>query len=188
MSGWNEEIKKSLGGCGKNVRIGHNVIITQPQNVFLGDDVRIDPFTLITSKQKTGNFVHVCSHVVLGGSGYQVSLGDWAFVGYGSQLFTQSEDYSGHYGPVNEEWSGNKTDGGDIVFNEYSGVASGCIIFPRVVLPRGTCIGVRTTVRANRARRRLQEFKVYQGDNLDMICQRNEEKVIEVANERREQE
>ena len=50
MLGWNEEIKKHLGGCGENVKIAHNVMFTQPQNVFLGDNVRIDPFSLITCK------------------------------------------------------------------------------------------------------------------------------------------
>ena len=49
MAGWNEDIKKELGYCGNNVVIGNYTILTNPKNVFLGDNVRIDPFCLITT-------------------------------------------------------------------------------------------------------------------------------------------
>ena len=51
MSGWDEEIKKELGYCGKNVYIGKHVIFTNPKKVILHDNVRIDPFCLITFLQ-----------------------------------------------------------------------------------------------------------------------------------------
>jgi acetyltransferase-like isoleucine patch superfamily enzyme len=173
MMGWNEEIKKQLGGCGERVRIGHNVIITQPQNVYLGDDVRIDPFTLITSKLETGNYVHICSHVVCGGSGCTVRLGHWTFLGYGSKLFTESEDYSGNYGPVNEEWSGNRTDSEDIEIGNYGGIASECVLFPGVKLKEGTCVSIGNTVRKKHAKR-MKPFCVYHGSPPRVLCVRNE--------------
>ena len=36
-------------------------MFTQPQNVFLGDNVRIDPFSLITCKLRTVNNVQITS-------------------------------------------------------------------------------------------------------------------------------
>jgi len=144
--GWNEDIKKSLGSCGKNVFIGHNVMITQPENVHLGDNVRIDPFTLITSKLKTGNNVQICSHAVLGGGSQTIILGNWSFIGYGSKLFTGSEDYSGEFGPVNDYWGNNKVFHGDIKFEDFAGIASDVIVFPNVVLPEGVCIGAKSLV------------------------------------------
>ena len=63
---------------------------------MLHDNVRIDPFTLITTSLEVGNYVQICSHVVLGGgSQHKITLGDWTFIGYGSKLFCASEDYSG---------------------------------------------------------------------------------------------
>jgi acetyltransferase-like isoleucine patch superfamily enzyme len=178
--GWNEEIKKELGFCGKNVFIGHNVIITQPHNVYLGDNVRIDPFTLITAKLVTGDNVQITSHVVIGGSYNTVHLHDWTFIGYGSQLFTNSEDYSGEEGPVNEFWGNGKVYKGDIYFQKYSGVASQVIVFPGVTLPEGCCIGAQSLVPR---KHNLEEYNVYVGNPLRHLKKRNKENIIEFAND-----
>jgi len=55
-----KQIKKELGSCGENVYIGHNVIFTNPKNVHLGNNVRIDPFSLITTALNVGDNVHIC--------------------------------------------------------------------------------------------------------------------------------
>ena len=121
MVGWNEEIKKSLKYCGENVFIGQNVVFTNPSEVVLGNNVRIDPFTLVTTALEVGNYIQICSHVVLGGGNqHKITLGNWNFIGYGSKLFCASEDYSGEYGPVNEFWGRNKIYRGDIVFEDVS--------------------------------------------------------------------
>ena len=62
MVGWNEEIKQHLGSCGENVFIGHNVIFTNPSEVHIGNNVHIDPFTLITTALEVGDNVQICSH------------------------------------------------------------------------------------------------------------------------------
>ena len=80
--GWNEEIKKELKYCGENVFIGYNTIFTNPNEVVLGDNVRIDPFCLITTQLEVGNNVQICSHAVLGGGSKQkITLGNWTFMG-----------------------------------------------------------------------------------------------------------
>ena len=186
MIGWNEDIKKHLGGCGENVFIGHNVIFTQPQNVFLGDNVRIDPFTLITSKLKTGNYVQITAYSMLGGSHNTVILGNWTFIGYGSKLFTNSEDYSGNDGPVNEYWGNNKVFSGDIEFKDYAGVASDVIVFPNITLPEGCCIGAKTFVHKNTwitdgLGNTLQPYSVYTGHPLTLLKTRNKEAILHKA-------
>lgn len=204
MIGWNEEIKKELGACGQNVFIGHNVIFTQPKNVFLGDNVRIDPFTLITSKLKTGNYVQITAYAMLGGKDNFVILDDWTFIGYGSKLFTGSEDYSGEEGPVNEFWGSNKTYKGDIHFKKFSGVASDVIVFPGVTLPEGCCIGAQSLVPRNprfgfhtkmvghddqgnvlleSIANGLEEYTVYCGNPLKKLKNRNKENINKLYND-----
>ncbi len=180
MIGWNEDIKKHLGGCGTNVKIAHNVLFTQPQNVFLGDNVRIDPFTLITSKLKTGNNVQITAYSMLGGKDQWVILGDWTFIGYGSKLFTASEDYSGKFGPVNEYWGNGRTFKGDIVFNKFSGIASDVMIFPGVKLPEGCCIGAKSLVHT---KNELDEYKVYVGNPLRHFKDRDKEAILKYSND-----
>ncbi len=147
MIEWNEEIKKQLGACGEQVFIGHNVLFVNPAEVFLGDRVRIDPFTFVTTRLVTGNNVQITAYSMLGGGqDHTITLGDWTFVGYGSKLFCASEDYSGEHGPVNEFWGSNKIYRGDIKFSDYSGVASDVVVFPKVTLPTGCLIGAKSLV------------------------------------------
>jgi len=181
MVGWNEEIKKHLGSCGENVFIGHNVIFTNPSNVHLGDNVRIDPFTLITTALEVGNYVQICSHAVLGGgAAHKIKIGNWCFIGYGSKLFCASEDYSGDHGPVNEFWGKNKIFRGDITFKDYSGIASDVMVMPNVTIPEGCTIGAKSFVYT---KNELEPWAVFLGNPLKRHKDRNKENVLMCANE-----
>jgi galactoside O-acetyltransferase len=178
--GWNEDIKRDLGSCGKDVYIGHNVIFTSPAQVFLGDNVRIDPFTLITTTLKTGNYIHICAGAVLsGGKSSNIILNNWTFIGYGSKLFCASEDYSGDGGPVIEFWNKkNKIIRGDIEFKDYSGIASDVLLMPGVTLPTGCTIGAKSFVYNSN---KLSEWSVYFGNPLQFKKSRNKEMILKVA-------
>lgn len=175
---WNEKIKKELKYCGENVFIGYNTIFTNPSEVVLDDNVRIDPFSLITTKLHVGSYSQICSHTVLGGGSLQkIELKGWNFIGYGSKLFTASEDYSGNDGPVNEFWGKNKIFRGDIAFDKYSGVASDVVVFPGVTLSQGCAIGAQSLVR----NKPLQKWSLYWGSPLKFIKLRNKENIISKA-------
>ena len=179
MLGWNEGIKKHLGACGNNVFIGHNVLFANPGDVYLDDNVRIDPFTWITTGLKIGKNVQICSHAVLGGGGqHPITLGDWCFIGYGSKLFCASEDYSGDFGPVNEFWGNNKIFRGDIIFRDYSGIASDVMVFPNVILPEGCTVGAKSFVYT---KHHLKPWGVYIGNPPVFHKHRNRENVIRLS-------
>lgn len=182
MIGWNEEIKKELGYCGKNVFIGHNTIFTNPSKVFLSDNVRIDPFCLITTALEVDNYVQICSHAVLGGGSQQkIKLGKWAFIGYGSKIFCASEDYSGEFGAVNEFWGSNKIFRGDIIFEDYSGIASDVILLPNITLPIGCTIGACSFIHSNK---KLKEWSIYLGNPLKFHKKRNKKNIIKLSNDK----
>jgi acetyltransferase-like isoleucine patch superfamily enzyme len=179
MIGWNEEIKNDLGYCGENVYIGQNVVFTNPEHVILHDNVRIDPFTLITTALEVGRYVQICSHAVLGGgSDHKITLGDWSFIGYGSKLFCASEDYSGDEGPVNEFWGSNKIYRGNITFKDYSGVASDVMVFPGVTVPEGCTVGAKSLIHT---KNNLSEWGVYIGSPPVLHKTRNKENVLKYA-------
>lgn len=180
MLGWNEEIKKELGYCGNNVYIGNNVLFTNPSEVYLGDNVRIDPFTIITTALEVGNYVQICSHVVLsGGRSHKIKIGNWCFIGYGSKLFCASEDYSGDHGPVNEFWGSNKIYRGNITLNDYSGVASDVMVFPGVDLPEGCTVGAKSLIYT---KNELTPWSVWIGNPIKLHKKRNKQNVIELSN------
>lgn len=179
MIGWNEEIKKQFKYCGKNVFIGHNTIFTNPKEVVIYDNVRIDPFTLITTGLEVHSNVQICSHAVLGGgSKHKITLGNWTFVGYGSKLFCASEDYSGDFGPVNEFWGNNKIFRGNIEIKDFGGIASDVMIFPGVTIPEGTTVGAKSMVRLSTE---LNPWSIYLGSPLKFHKERNKEKIIELS-------
>ena len=182
MVGWNEEIKKSLKYCGENVLIGQNVIFTNPREVVLGNNVRIDPFTLVTTALEVGNYIQICSHVVLGGgSQHKITLGDWNFIGYGSKLFCGSEDYSGEHGPVNEFWGNNKIYRGDITFGDYSGIASDVMVFPKVNIPTGCTVGAKSFIHT---KNNLEEWSVFIGNPVKFHKSRNKDNVIKLSTDK----
>ena len=176
---WNEEIKKELGSCGENVFIGPYTMFTNPKGVFLDDNVRIDPFCLITTGLVTGKYVQICSHAVLSGGGvHTITMGDWTFIGYGSQLFCGSEDYSGDYGPVNDYWGNNRVHHEDIHLRDFSGVASSVIVMPGVILPLGCAIGAQSFVYKSVG---LESWSVYLGNPLRLHKKRNEERIRQLS-------
>ena len=182
MLGWNEEIKKELGYCGENVFIGHNTIFTNPGEVYLLDNVRIDPFTLITTGLGVDSYVQICSHVVLGGgSQHTIRLGKWCFIGYGSKLFCASEDYSGDNGPVNEFWGNNKIYRGDITFKDYSGIASDVMVFPKVILPEGCTIGAKSLIYT---KNELTEWSIWIGNPLKFHKKRNKDNILKLSKDK----
>lgn len=183
MLGWNEDIKKELKACGDNVFIGHNVMINNPAEVSLGDNVRIDPFTLITAHLDVGSNVQICAYSMLGGGpGNTITLGDWTFVGYGSKLFCGSEDYSGKHGPVNEFWGQNKIYRGDIIFKDYSGIASDVIVMPGCSLPEGCTIGAKSFVYKTFW---LGEWTVYIGNPLKRHKYRDKDAALKAVKSHR---
>ena len=179
MTGWNEQIKKSLGYCGSEVKIAHNVIFTNPSKVFLGNRVRIDPFTLITTELETGDNVQVCAGAVLGGgSQHKITLGDWCFIGYHSQLFCASESYDGTCGPVNEYWGSNKIFRGNIKFNDHSGIASQVIVMPGVELLEGCLIGAQSFV----YKAPTGGWAIYKGNPCEFHRMRDKEACLKALN------
>ena len=179
MLGWNEIIKKDLKYCGENVFIANNVLFTNPKEDVLHDNVRIDPFTLVTTALEVGRYVQICSHVVLGGGKqHKITLGDWTFIGYGSKLFCASEDYSGDSGPVNEFWGSNKIYRGDIVFEDYSGIASDVMVFPKVTIPIGCTIGAKSFIYS---KNNLKEWSVFIGNPVKFHKLRNKENILKFS-------
>lgn len=177
MSGWDEKAKDRLGSYGRNVFIGHNVIFTCPHLVHLGDNVRIDPFTLITTQLTTGNNVFIGAQTIFsGGAANKITLGNWTCTSYGSKFFCGSEDYSGEYGPVGDCWGHNLVHHGSIVLNDYVTIASDVLVMPGCEFPEGCAIGAKSLVRKTTD---LEPYTIYLGNPLRYHGKRNQQKILD---------
>lgn len=146
MLGWNEEIKKELGACGQNVFIGHNVMFARPKEVFLGDNVRIDPFALINCGLVAEGNNQLSSHTIMNGR-KTVHLGEWVGFGYRVTVLTGSEDFTGEFGPANDWFGKNKSFENDVVFETFSNALTNSLILPGCIIPEGAVIGANAVVR-----------------------------------------
>lgn len=165
MLGWDEDIKSRLGGCGTNVFIGKYCSFAYPEKVFLGNNVRIDPYSHIMTQLITGDVVQIMAQTILsGGADHKITLEGSNFIGYGSKIICATEDYTGEHGQVCEFfYENNKIIRGDVVFKKFSGVASNCIIFPSVTLPEGCAIGENSKVQSKDY---LTAWSIYYGRPL----------------------
>src|SRR3990167_2636223 len=81
--------------CGEDVRISPLAYIAHDALVELGSHVAIDPFVVITTALKTGNYVHIAPHVtIIGGRKSGLVMEDFCFIAAGCRLVCGSDDYT----------------------------------------------------------------------------------------------
>lgn len=171
--------KKRLGACGKNVIIDIGVIITSPRNIFLGDDVWLDNYTVliagpfkkdrlyIEKVNEAYNFsagelhidsgVHLPPFVVL-----QAHAGIWikknAGFGAGAKVYSLSH----HHSNLNNKNDQNQYAlssmapkeeqfliSGPVVIGEKAAIGMNGVVLPGTHIPKGTWIGVNSYIQGN---------------------------------------
>ncbi len=126
---------------GKNVRIKKNVGVFFTENVSIGDNVRIDDFTIIVAGVegvKIGSHVHIASHCYLAGS-HGIVMEDFSGLSPGIMIFSGSDDYSGvklTNPTVPRMYIGGK--GGTVVLQKHVIIGAGSIILPLCIIGTGS--------------------------------------------------
>lgn len=85
-----------LGGCGRNVVFGQNVVLRHPHKITIGDNVVIDDNCLLDAKGTTnrgisiGSGVFVGRNTILSCKDGDIELGDRANIGFNCEIFSAS--------------------------------------------------------------------------------------------------
>lgn len=159
---------KSLG---KNLRISDRAAFYNCDQIEIGDHTRIDDFCVISGRIRLGRNVHIAVFVNLAGSTAGVFVDDFAGVSYASQVFSQSDDYSGRYltGPtVPARYTLTRKDA--VHIERHCIVGAGCIILPGVTLGEGTAVGAASLVTKS-----TQAWSVYAGSPARRVRERSRE-------------
>lgn len=145
-----EELRSfGFGSVGENVQIARNCTIIGLPNIFMGDNVRIDSFTVIvatTGRLILGNRIHIAGHChVLAAE--DVSFGDYSGISQGVRIYTANDDYSGKafIGPMVPPECRRLTKG-PVSIGRYGGVGSGTVLLPGALLGEGTVVGALSLV------------------------------------------
>ncbi|CDZ81715.1 putative lipopolysaccharide biosynthesis O-acetyl transferase WbbJ [Candidatus Rubidus massiliensis] len=173
-----EELETLLGSVGLNVHIHRSVVFFNPKKIFIGSNVRIDCFCLLSAGEEgifINNYIHIASSTHLFGSGGKIVLEDYCNLSSRVSLFTASDDYTdGHMtNPmIPDEYK--KVDQGSIIIKKHAIIGCGSIILPNVEVNIGAAVGALTLVKKD-----IEPFLIMGGIPAKHIGERNN-RVLEV--------
>ena len=167
-----EELASSGLRFGKNVSISNDVIIHNPQNVEIGDNVRIDAqCILIAGKNfniKIGSNVHISIGCVYYGNSGNITLEDYCCTSGRCMLYTCNDDYTEGFltNPTVDE-SLKKLTAGDIILKKHCVVGANSVILPGVILNEATSSGAFSLIKKS-----SESFDVLVGAPAKAIAKR----------------
>jgi acetyltransferase-like isoleucine patch superfamily enzyme len=161
---------KNLGiRYGKNCKVHKKINITNPQNLILGNDVRVDAYCNIVNPKiiKIHSKVHISPYVYLVANGGSIKIKSFTGLSAGVQIYTATDDYTGgsFFGPFNKDKFLVKKN--NIIINEYSIIGCNSIILPGATIPKGVSIGALSLVN-----KKLKPWSIYSGNPLKYILPR----------------
>lgn len=136
---------------GNDVSIADDVIIHNPQNVVMGDNVRIDTQCVIiagkTAKITIGNNVHISAGCYFYGNSGNITLGDCTCTSARCILYTANDDYTEGYmanSVIDDKYK--KVTVGDIELKKHALVGCNTVILPNVILEYATSVGAHSLI------------------------------------------
>ncbi|MGJ8609953.1 MAG: acyltransferase [Octadecabacter sp.] len=166
---------KSLGS---NVLIHTSAVLVGCHNISLGDNVRIDPFTIISAGKliSIGSNVHIASNCLLAGA-ENIVLNDFVGLSHGVKVLSSSDDFAGGYlnGPTVPEEYRN-------VLSEPIEFGCHCIVGMNSVVMPGTRLGTGATIGAlSLAKGNIAPWTMAAGVPTRKIGERDEARTLEKA-------
>lgn len=164
-----KELKKlGLKKIGEDVKISRKVSIYSPEEITIGNHVRIDDFAILSGKIEIGNYVHISAYVALYGK-YGIKIGNYCGCSARSTIFSATDDFSGNYmiSPmVPEEYTNIIS--GEVVFEDFVQIGANTIVMPNTTIHKGSATGAFTYVNKN-----LDEWGIYVGIPANRLKDRN---------------
>lgn len=157
---YSEEELEALGfkSIGKNCKISRNACFYSIDKVFIGDNVRIDDFCILSGCIQLGNNIHISAYVALYGT-MGIELEDYTGISPRTTIFSAMDDFSGDYliGPVHPKECTNVT-GGKVLIKRYSQIGANSVVFPNLIIEEGCAIGAFSLIKNS-----LEPWGIYWG-------------------------
>lgn len=185
---------KRLGSCGKNLIVDKGVIIYNPGNIFVGDNVWLDDHCILIGGSSFSNVKHVLKpndkyiykigEIHLNGNNHiapfaivqghgGISIGLDVTIGAGSKVYSMSH----HYKNTEDEKDNNnyyfssmsKLENQFLIVSPVT-IGNGCaiglnsVVLPGTHIPDGTWVGVNSTVSCH-----LEANAIYASKNAEFI-------------------
>ena len=166
-----EQLEKiGFKSLGENVLISDKTSIYSPENISIGNDVRIDDFTILSAGKgyiNIGNYIHIAAFgAFFGGGG--IVMEDFTTTSSRVCIYSVSDDYSGETmtNPMIPE-KYKKLEYGKVTIKKHSIIGSGTTILPGVTLEEGTSIGANSLVLTS-----TKPWRIYAGSPIKKLKDR----------------
>lgn len=146
-----EELLESCLSFGNNVYIANDVILHNPQNIYIGNNVRIDTqCVLIAGKNHKiviGDYVHISAGCYYYGNSGDILIGSYSCTSARCTLYTANDDYTeGHMANSTIPEKYKKITTGNIELQNHSLVGCYSAILPGVHIAYATSVGAHSLV------------------------------------------
>lgn len=149
MLTYEELYRKGFAHIGKDAQISDKCSFYSPGMIWIGDNVRIDDFCILSGKITIGNNVHISSHTSLIGKG-GIFIDNYAGVSMRCSILSSNADYSGDYltNPNLPEELLNTTHA-PVILKQHSLIGAGSIVLPGVTMGIGAVCGAMSLVKGD---------------------------------------
>ncbi len=146
---YTQEESEQIGfkSIGFDVKISRYTQIYSPQNISIGDNVKIDDFCILSGKITLESHIHISAYVALYGA-EGIEICDYSGISPKSVVYSAMDDFSGNYliGPIHPKRTINVT-GGIVRIEKFVQIGSNTVIFPYLTIGEGSVIGACSLVR-----------------------------------------
>lgn len=171
---YSEEELRSLGlkKYGSNVKISRHTIIYKPEELEVGDNVRIDDFTTISGKVTLGSYIHIAQTCGLYGGDAGITMEDFTTLSSHSLIYATSDDYSGRSlaCPMAPDKYKPTDINAPVNLRKYAIVGCMSVVLPGVTIGEGSAVGTMTLCNHD-----LAPWGMYVGIPARRIRERNKQ-------------
>src|SRR5262249_27727376 len=121
--------------------------IYNADQIEIGDNSRIDDFCLISGRVCIGKNVHIAGMCLVAGGSLGVYFEDFSGISYGVRIFSQSDDYFGHYltGPTIPSQYKREIKA-PVYIRKHVIVGTSSVVLPGVDVAEGCSVGAMSLV------------------------------------------
>lgn len=169
---YSEEEMNNLGikKYGEDVRISRNAILYNPNQLEIGNHVRIDDFSTISGKVFLGDYIHIAQYCGLYGGKSGIIMDDFSGLSSRVVIYATSNDYSGNSltnPTVPKKYKSTDKDEA-VHLCKHVVIGTGAVILPGVTVGIGSSVGALSLCTHD-----IDEWGVYVGTPAKKIRERS---------------
>lgn len=173
MKWLDQEELKQFKSVGVDVLVDSTVAIINPQNISLGNHVRIDCFCMLSAVHEIefGDYIHLAPYVQMQATGAKIMMKDYTALASKTTILTASDDFvEGYMNNPTMPLETRKVKSGPVTLEKFVMTGVGCVILPGVTMHVGSAAGCLTLINKD-----VQPFNLIVGCPSKVIGQRNAE-------------